>query len=137
VRTRRILLSCLILATLSWSAPAAPQEVVAVAESPAAVKRPTPQPALRFNPFAHTDLGRASSGGYGASAAGDGAWQPVLAGTLAAGRDSLANLGGVILGVGEETHGYRLEEVGPFDAVFVKDGRTLRLLVETVGADPR
>ena len=59
-----------------------------------------------------------------------GGWAPVLTATLADGEESLANLGGVILEIGEETHGYRLVKVDVFEAAFVKDGATLVLPVE-------
>ena len=38
-------------------------------------------------------------------------------------------LGGVLLGVGDVAHGYRLREVGPFHAVFDKDGSEIVLEV--------
>ena len=67
---------------------------------------------LRFNPFARPELSAISRSGAPSKASGG--WAPVLTATLADGEKSLVNLGGVILGVGEETHGYRLLNVDVF-----------------------
>jgi len=83
---------------------------------------------LRFNPFARPDLG--GQGQPDAQPAAGEGWAPVLTAALADGEDSLANLGGVILEIGEETHGYRLVRVDVFEATFEKDGTTLVLPVE-------
>lgn len=82
---------------------------------------------LRFNPFARPDLSAITRAGAPHDAAGG--WAPVLTATLADGEESLANLGGVILEIGEETHGYRLVKVDVFEAAFEKDGATLVLPV--------
>ena len=59
-------------------------------------------------------------------------WSPVLAATLVAGSESMVNLGGSILRLGEEAHGYRLVEVGHWEAVFEKGGERV-----TLSIDPR
>ncbi len=46
-----------------------------------------------------------------------------------AGEHSFANLGGVVLKLGEETHGYRLLEVREWTAVFSVDGERVVLAV--------
>jgi len=79
------------------------------------------RPRLRFDPFAQPDL-TAVPGAGPASLARDGEWAPVLTATLVAGDRSLANLGGVLLEIGEESHGYRLLEVRPWEAVFEHGG---------------
>ncbi len=56
-------------------------------------------------------------------------WSPWLKATLVAGERSMANLGGVLLELGEETHGFRLVEVRRWEAVFSKDGERLTLAV--------
>ncbi len=86
-----------------------------------------PHRPLRFNPFDRPDLSSIS----GADAPRDsvGGWAPVLSATLSDGEESLANLGGVILEIGEETHGYTLVKVDVFEAAFEKDGATLVLPV--------
>lgn len=57
------------------------------------------------------------------------AWNPVLKAVIVAGRGSLANVGGVIVGIGGIIDGYRLVQVRESEAVFVKDGKryTLKL----------
>ena len=89
-------------------------------------------PELRFNPFERPDLaaGR-QAGGYGEPVSG-GAWRPVLRATLVDGKASLANLGGTVLRLGEETQGYRLREVRTWEAVFEKGDATLVIPVETI-----
>lgn len=84
-------------------------------------------PALRFDPFARPALVESARG---ARPAEQDSWAPTLRATLMAGDRSLANLGGTVLGVGEESHGYRLVEVRPFEAVFERDGATVVLEVE-------
>ena len=59
---------------------------------------------------------------------------PVLSATLDSGAESLANLGGVVLKIGEETHGYRLVEVRLWEAVFDRNGVSVVLAVETPAA---
>ncbi len=50
-----------------------------------------------------------------------------LRATLVAGRSSSVNLGGSILALGEEVAGYRLVSVRQGEAVFWKDGESIRL----------
>ena len=87
----------------------------------------TPPRPLRFNPFARPDPSAITPAAARLVLA-DG-WAPVLSAALADGEASLANLGGVILAIGEETHGYRLVAVDTFEASFEKDGATLVLPV--------
>lgn len=79
------------------------------------------QPRLRFDPFARPDLSAAAADDPTAAVRA-GEWAPVLNATLVAGERSLANLGGVLLAIGEETHGYRLVEVRAWEAVFDHGG---------------
>ena len=77
--------------------------------------------ALRFDPFAEPDLQRPAV----APVARRG-WSPELRATLVGGAQSMANLGGTILNIGDEAHGYRLIEVGEGEAVFSKgNGRVV------------
>lgn len=86
-------------------------------------------PALRYDPFARPDhAGAARRGGSGS------AWSPELRATLVAGRNSIANLGGTIVGIGEETHGYRLVEVREREAVFERNGAKLVLAIDPPGS---
>jgi hypothetical protein len=50
-----------------------------------------------------------------------------LRAVLSAGDDSLANVGGQIVHVGEEVSGYRLVAVSEDGALFEQDGRSLRV----------
>lgn len=89
---------------------------------------PKQRPRLRYDPFVKPDLAAATGGGPAAPAR-DGEWAPVLNATLVAGDRSLANLGGVLLELGEESHGYRLIEVHPWEAVFEHAGEQKTLPV--------
>ena len=84
---------------------------------------------LRFDPFAEPDLERPS-----VEAARKRRWSPELRATLAAGPQSMANLGGTILNIGDEAHGYRLIEVGEGDAIFLK-GNARVVLTTSPGED--
>jgi hypothetical protein len=45
-----------------------------------------------------------------------------LRATMVAGKRSQANIGGVVIGLGEEINGYRLEEIHPLHVVLDRDG---------------
>ena len=96
---------------------------VALASAPDAER-----PRLRFDPFVRPDLSVAAASDPAAGR--EGQWSPVLNATLVAGDRSLANLGGVVLGIGEETHGYRLVEVRAWEAVFEHGGERTVLPVK-------
>ncbi len=110
MRPAAALLALLLLASAAASASGAPGDVE-----------------LRWNPFVRPDLEPEDDGGGAAASAH---WRPVLRATLVSGRRSLANLGGVVLGLGDEAHGYRLTEVRAWEAVFEKGGATVVLPVE-------
>ena len=103
------------LSVLAWHA----LEPVAWAGSP---------PPLRFDPFRErVAVGTAPRPAEARRP--DREFQPLLLSTVVGGERPLANLGGEILGIGEESHGYRLIEVKSFEATFEKEGETLRLEV--------
>ena len=52
---------------------------------------------------------------------------PVLTATLVAGSESMVNLGGTILKVGEEAYGYRLVKVDHWEAVFANGDQEIVL----------
>ena len=79
---------------------------------------------LRHNPF-RVPLDLAPSSGSAAGAAT--ASRPTLIGILLGDDQPLVNLGGDIIGVGEETSGYRLVEVGQEYAVFRRGEETITM----------
>ena len=82
-------------------------------------------PVLRFDPF-RTRPGDAPTEIDDSNEAVAG-FEPVLRSTVVSRERSMVNLGGEILFVGEETHGFRLIAVRSFDALFMKEGQTIRL----------
>ncbi|MEE9279942.1 MAG: hypothetical protein V3V67_07180 [Myxococcota bacterium] len=78
----------------------------------------------RFDPFDRPSFQGGSAPRGGRVQPG---WSPWLKATLVAGERSMVNLGGVLLRLGEETHGYRLVEVREWAAVFMKDAETVVL----------
>ncbi len=83
-------------------------------------------PSLRFDPFRPKPKVNKVVNAVGNASPND-AFEPILLSTVVGGEHPLVNLGGEILEVGEQSHGYRLIEVNVFDATFVKDGEKLRL----------
>jgi hypothetical protein len=82
---------------------------------------------LRFDPFrAREEPSAASPGAAGATAE---AFVPELRATLISRQRSVVDLGGVILEVGDEAHGYTLLEVWPYEAVFEYGGAEVVLEV--------
>ncbi len=106
----RVLLPVLLLALLGFAAQAAD----------------SPPPLLRFDPFQKLPGSEAASGDDGGTAA----WEPQLKAVLVSGQGSMANLGGVVLKIGQETSGYTLVEVHEFAAVFERGGQRLTLSIE-------
>ena len=98
---------------------------------PPALAQEAEAPALRFDPFSGPDLERrASQKSYRSD---ESEWKPVLKAVLFSNQGAMANLGGVILGVGEQTHGYELLEVRTREAVFRRDGAKVVLRVDPDG----
>lgn len=83
------------------------------------------RPRLRHNPFE----GPRADAAYTGSASGRDSFRPVLKATSNAGENSIANLGGVILRIGEEAHGYRLVSVSDGEAEFDRAGTLIKLKV--------
>ena len=61
--------------------------------------------------------------------------RPVLRGVIAAGRDSIANLSGALLAIGEEDGGYLLESVTETSATFLHEGKRVVFSLEEPPAD--
>ncbi len=57
-------------------------------------------------------------------------WNPQLIAVMVAGKDSLVNLDGVIIRLGEENDGYRLVQVRDREAVFKKGNKRIVLNME-------
>lgn len=87
-------------------------------------------PSLRFDPF----RSRSESSPASAEAPIPDAveFEPVLRSIVVVSDRSLVNLGGEILFVGDESHGYRLVEARAYDADFMKDGQMIRLELSSV-----
>ncbi len=87
---------------------------------------------LRFDPFAAPDA--QAAGATGTPAAGSAQpWSPELRATLVSGERSLVNLGGSILELDQEAHGYRLLEVREDEAVFERNGS--EVVLKMIGLD--
>ncbi len=84
-------------------------------------------PMLRFDPFAPPVLAGLPGRSEGPASLAGPAWTPVLTGVVVAGARSVANLNGVVVGIGEEAHGYRLLRVREGEAVFEREGREIVL----------
>lgn len=57
-------------------------------------------------------------------------WMPKLTATLRAGRNSMANVDGKIIKLGETLNGYRLVKVDERSAVFVKNKQRKKLMID-------
>jgi hypothetical protein len=87
-------------------------------------------PVLRINPFLQpgltaTPVEQERSAGVQTHTA-----DLVLRGTLMAGSDPMANIGGVILEIGGEVNGYRLVSVGERKVIVEKDGVRKTLTID-------
>ena len=78
----------------------------------------------RRNPFAHT-LESAADGGTAATPDQLDEEELVVSAILVAGGQSLVNINGSVIGVGEESFGYRLVAVSEESATFVHDEETV------------
>ncbi len=83
-------------------------------------------PLLRFDPFHRQPSPQLST----SAASVNIEWQPELTAVLLSDEGGFANLGGVILGIGEQTNGYRLVDVREFSAVFERGGQRLTLTMK-------
>jgi hypothetical protein len=92
---------------------------------------------LRHDPFARPPLAQQGARGSGTNAGSampdDAPWTPKLLGILVAGKRSLVNVDGTLVGVGEVVDGYRLERVRDGEATFRKGRKRVVLQVEMAG----
>lgn len=77
---------------------------------------------IQRNPFARPPIEDLQSQNPVESNQDDQVWRPELRGVLVAGENSVADLGGVILKIGESTNGYRLLSVTEAIATFSRKG---------------
>lgn len=82
--------------------------------------------ALRHDPFVRPPL-MAPAPARPASASLVAPWQPTLSAVLVAGPDSLVNVGGFVIKLGQEIDGYRLLQVSEGQAVFLKNKKRIVL----------
>ena len=114
---------------------AAPRAAHACALGAALAAGAAAQP-LRHDPFARPRLGPAPASGAAPGAAAPAEadpWRPVLRAVMQAGRDSVVNVDGRLVAIGETIDGYRLVKVEDARAVFSKDGRRTTLTMHDAG----
>ena len=87
-------------------------------------------PVLRTNPFILPGLAATPVEQEGAAGVQTHTADLVLRGTLMAGSDPMANIGGVILEIGGEVNGYRLVSVGERKVIVEKDGVRKTLTID-------
>ena len=85
---------------------------------------------LHRNPFAHAlpEISQPAAGTANPSTAAGTSLE--LRGTMMAGSDSLANIGGLILGIGQEVEGYRIVSIHERWVVIEKNGEQRTLSVD-------
>jgi hypothetical protein len=92
---------------------------------------------LHKNPFAHP-LPESSQPVPGAANPAPEVPVPLeLRGTMLAGADSLANIGGLILGIGQEVDGYRIVAIHERQVVVEKNGEQRTLSVDNEDVETR
>lgn len=87
---------------------------------------------LKHDPFARPLLSAPlpSNTTAGTVAEEEMPWNPQLIAVMVAGNNSLVNLDGIILKIGEEQDGYRLVQVRDHEAVFKKGNKRIVLNME-------
>ena len=89
---------------------------------------------LRHDPFARpvlTVTAPKSSGAPAAAVEETPPWAPNLIAVMVAGKNSLVNLDGGIVAIGQEIDGYRLLQVREREAIFTKGKQRILLKMET------
>ncbi len=87
---------------------------------------------LKHDPFARPLLSAPlpSNTAAGTVAEEEMPWNPQLIAVMVAGKDSLVNLDGIIIKIGEEKDGYRLVQVRDQEAIFKKGNKRIVLNME-------
>ncbi len=91
---------------------------------------------LRFNPFVKPSLPAAEPNAKPEFDRAS-AWRPELTATLVSGENSIANLGGAVLRLGEEANGYKLVAVRHYEADFERNGEVMTLSLDANHAGDR
>lgn len=82
---------------------------------------------IQHNPFARPSVEELNATTSARASRLDEVWRPQLRAVLVAGSRSVADLGGVILNIGQSTNGYRLISVREEAATFVRNGEQVVL----------
>jgi hypothetical protein len=86
---------------------------------------------VQHDPFQKPVLQQISDVGDEASKlAEEKPWTPKLTATLRAGRNSMANVNGKIIKLGETFNGYKLVKVEGMSALFIKKNRQIKLTID-------
>ena len=104
----------------------------ALAGSTGDARPPGLAPKLHFDPFERPELLSRPPPAVleNTEPAAPPMWQPRLRAVMVAGRASVANVEGQLVGIGEELDGHRLVEVTERRAVFEKDGTLYELVMQ-------
>lgn len=87
-------------------------------------------------PLKHDPFARPLQGGAASTADASISSGPKLIAVIVAGKKSLVNLNGAIIGIGEEKYGYRLIEVRDHQAIFEKNNKRIVLDMEVSSLKP-
>ena len=89
-----------------------------------------PELTLRFDPFQKPLLKSERQAVSGGNRPNQADWKPELQATLVAGKNSMVNVDGTSIKLGERFQGYRLIKVGNRNAVFVKTTHKIELTIK-------
>lgn len=86
---------------------------------------------LQYDPFARPSITNLSTTSTTAEDAvtEEAIWNPPLTAVMVAGKNSLVNVDGVIVKLGDEIDGYRLIEVKDYQAIFKKGNKRVVLSI--------
>ena len=89
---------------------------------------------LKFDPFRKPNFATQQGRDPGSLTPPISAWNPKMRATMVAGKNSMANVDGTIVKVGEKFQGYKLLEVRRRSAIFTRDGKHFELILEANGS---
>ncbi len=85
---------------------------------------------LRHDPFVRPSMPPVAAPKTLAAADVEPAWNPALTAVMMAGKQSLANVDGAIIEIGQEKDGYRLVDVRDQEAIFIKGKQRIVLKMQ-------